>query len=490
MTDDTCSPASPISRRLLLRGLPSSITLAIAGYGVIGLSACRAAPAGPPGGHASGDDNDLLQDALDRGGIVRLNRTYVISRTLILSGNTRLIGSGAARIVWKGPPDQSIICDSSVIDPKRVNRNILIQGFEIDGGSVLTGHREQRAIDFYRTGQVVLRDLIVHGVGGSGICWGNSFADTSDIVVERCAVYNCRTGDALQGSGRGIVIRDNIVGKAGAASSFGDSGIALLRDFNAATNPEGQTSCDVVITGNRIIGNHEGERFTGIASVTQTGIAIGPFAVEASANITIARNVVSGCYVNVWLAVLSGVSILDNDFKPHHAALSANVRLDGVSNLTIRNNRFALERSADGPDYAAILLQAMRNIYGASTFDANVHDFVIDGNSLQSNQPGTGVRIAFGAAYHQPDYLATVVAGTIVNNTFDGPLTPIILAPATGETPRTLCDLTVSANIVAGSSPSFLVLMGKRSQYEMLKVGGNRLPVRMHRISGTGAPTE
>lgn len=491
MINDAPAPTRLIPRRLLLlRGLRSSIALVIAGHGVMGLSACHATSTLPPEEDATGNDDDLLQAALDRGGTVRLDRTYVITRTLVLSGNTRLIGSGAARIVWMGPPDQSIIRDSSIADLRRVNRNILIQGIEIDGGSVTTGHRDQRAIDFYRTGQVVLRDLIVHGVGGSAICWGNSFADTSDILIERCTVYDCRTGDALQGSGRRIVIRDNIVGKTGATSSFGDSGIALLMDFNPATNPEGRSSHDIAITGNRITGNHDGAHSIKKGSAAQTGIAIGPFAVDARADITLARNVVSGCYVNIWLAVLRGVTIVDNDFQPHHARQTGNIRLDGVSDLKIRNNHFMLEQSAEGPDYAAILLQAMRNRYGASTFDANISNFVIDGNTMRSDEPAAGIRIAFGTAYHRPDYTATVGDGAITNNTFDGPLTPIVLAPATGETPRTLRNLTISANIVADPAPSLLVLMGKPSQYETLKVDGNRLSPRTRRMMGTGAPAE
>lgn len=490
MIDHASERPRQIPRRLvLLRGLRSSIALVLTGYGAAGLSACGAAPAGSPGGEVTSSDDDLLQAALDRGGTVRLDRTYVVTRTLVLSGNTRLIGSGSARIVWKGPSDQSIIRDSSVADPRRVNLNILIQGIEIDGGSVATGHRSQRAIEFYRTGQVVLRDLVVHGVGGSAICWGNSFADTSDILVERCTIYDCRTGDALQGSGRRIIIRDNVVGKPGAASSFGDSGIALLIDFNAATNPEGRSSCSVTITGNRITGNHEDARFTGIGGAAQTGIAIGPFAVDARADITLERNDISGCYVNVWLTVLRGVTIVDNDFKPHYARQSGNVRLDGVSDLTIRNNRFALTAPAGGGDYAVILLQAMRNRYGASTFDADIRNFVIDGNTLRSDQPATGIRIAFGAAYRRPDYVAKVGNGTITNNTFDGLLTPIVLAPATGETFQTMRNLEVSDNIVAGSAPSLLVLMGKPSQYEALKVDGNRLSGSTRMMTGTGALT-
>lgn len=491
MTHDAPAPAGrPISRRLLLRELRSSMALIIVGYGAMALSACRAAPARPSGGNATNNDDDLLQSALDRGGTIRLDRTYVITRTLVLSGNTRLIGSGAARIVWKGPPDQSIIRDSSIVDPSCINRNILIQGIEIDGGNVASGHRDQRAIDFYRTGQVVLRDLVVHGVGGSGIRWGDSFADTKDILIERCTVYDCRTGDALQGSGRRIVIRNNVIGKAGAASSFGDSGIALLRDFNLATNPESRSSRHVAITGNLITGNYNGALFTGTGGAAQTGIAVGPFAVDAHADIELARNVVSGCYVNVWLAVLRGVTIVDNDFQAHHAERTGNIRLDGVSDLTIRNNRFALRRPSGSLDYAAILLQAMRNRYGSSTFDADIADFVIDGNTLRSDQPATGIRITFGAAYHRPDYIATVGNGTIVNNTFDGPLTPIVLAPATGETPQTLRNLTISANIVTGSAPSFLVLMGKASQYEALKVEGNRLSASMRKTIGTGVLTQ
>lgn len=487
MTDEAPAPARLLPRRLLLlNGLRSSLALAIAEYSIVGLSACRASPIDG----ATGTDDEILQAALDRRGTVYINRTYIITRTLVLSGDTRLIGDGAARIAWRGPPNQSIIRDSSVLDPRQVNRNILIQGIEIDGGGVATGDREQLAIEFYRTGQVVLRDLIVHGVGGSGICWGNSQADTSDILVERCTIYDCRLGDALQGSGQRIVIRNNVIGKAGNTSSFGDSGIALLRDFSPATNPDGRSSRDVMITDNRITGNHDGSRFTGIGGKAQTGIAIGPFAVDARADITLARNVVSGCYVNVWLAVMRGVTIVDNDFQPHHSGLSGNIRLDGVSDLKIRNNRFALNLRGEGADYAAILLQAMRNRYGASDFDADISDFVIDGNTIRSDHPVPGIRITFGAIYRHPDYSAAVGNGAITNNTFDGPLTPIVLAPATGETPRTLRNLTISANIVSAPVPALLLLMGKKSQYQMINIGKNRLSQSTRTVAGTGHTTD
>lgn len=483
MPNEAPARAPLIPRRLLLlHGLRSLLALAIGEFGLAGLSACRAWPIDD----ATGADDEILQAALERRGTVHLDRTYTITRTLVISGNTRLIGNGAARIVWRGPSNHSIIRDSSVLDPGRVNRNILIQGIEIDGGSVAIGDRDQLAIEFYRTGQVVLRDLIVHGVGGTGIRWGNSEADTSDILVERCTIYDCRLGDALQGSGQRIVIRNNVIGQAGNASSFGDSGIALLKDFSPATNPDGRSSRDVRIADNRITGNHDGPRFTGIGGKAQTGIAIGPFAVDARADITLERNVVSGCYVNVWLAVMRGVTIVENDFQPHHAGLSGNIRLDGVSDVTIRDNRFALNRPGEGADYAAILLQAMRARYGASNFDADISDFVIDGNTFRSDHPSTGIRITFGAIYRRPDYTATVVNGAITKNTFDGPLTPIVLAPATGETPTTLRNLTIFANAVATPVPALVVLMGKASQYQMLNIGENRIPLSTRATIGTG----
>lgn len=207
---------------------------------------------------SSSSDHALLQAALDRRGIVRLNRSYVIDKPLTVRGDTQIIGNaavrGQARIVWHGPPAQPILRDGSVVNSAEVNHNILLQDFEIAGNS--GGDPGQIGIEFYRTGNVTIRNLTVHGVGGSGIRWGNSMADTTDILVERCRVYNCRAGDAIQGGGRRITIRDNIIGREDGARSFGDTGIALLTDFEVRTNPAPMRYPEeAAITGNTIVGD-------------------------------------------------------------------------------------------------------------------------------------------------------------------------------------------------------------------------------------------
>lgn len=486
-------PKSPARRSFFRYGAQSICTAVVGRYGLLGLTACQAANTPDnteffESGRRS--DNEAVQSALNRGGTIYLDRTYVITSTIYISGDTQIIGTSGAKIVWKGPPDQSIIRDTSTIEPRRVNRNILIENLEIDGGSLTTGSAEQLAIDFYRTGDVILRNLTVHGVGGSGIRWGNSYLDTTEIVVEGCTIYDCRVGDALQGSGRRISLRNNVIGKQGSASSFGDTGIALLKDFSSTTNPEGLFSNDVIISSNIISGNYKGKVFTGVGGKSQTGIAIGPFDTNTKARIVISKNDVSGCYVNVWLSVMVDVNISNNVFHSHASTMTGNVRLDSVSDLKISENRFYIDGIRSGGDFSAILLQAMRSTFGLSTFDGDVTNFTIINNSINAANPADGIKINFGSSNINPVYIAKVANGIISENSFIGPLSPIVLSPVTGETPLSLRDVTILKNTAKGSATALVTLSGRKSQYTNVHIDANILSGKMEPLKGTGSQIE
>ena len=437
-------------------------------------------------------DHALLQAALDRRGIVRLDRSYVIDKPLTVRSGTQIIGDAAAkvqaRIVWRGSPSLPILRDSSVVDPGEVNRNIVLQDFEIAGDG--RGHPDQIGIEFYRTGNVTIRNLTVHGVGGSGIRWGNSMADTTDILVERCRVYNCRAGDAIQGGGRRIVVRDNIVGREDETYSFGDTGIALLSDFEARTNPAPrQYPVEVAITGNTIVGN-ESIGGAGRNSGSQTGIALGPFAVDHDAAVKIAGNQIRRCHVNMWIAVMRGVTLTGNELGPHSSPLTASVRLDGVSRLRIEGNVIALVGPVHdaGRDLAAILLNAQRNVFGASTFDADVADFVIRANHITSTDGGQGIRLAFGQNNRAPRYVSRMERGEIAGNRFIGVEKPVVFASQYGENPDVCRAVLVRGNVVDERALSIVFMAGKPAQYRGVTVDHNTAPARLPRYLGTGAP--
>lgn len=436
---------------------------------------------------ASGiSDHALLQAALDRRGIVQLDRTYRINAPLTVRSDTQLLGNGRARIVWTGPATQPILQDGSFVDPAQASRNIVLQNFEIAGDG--KGNPDQLAIAFYRTGNVTIRNLVVHGVGGSGIRWGNSHRDTTDVLIEHCHIYDCRTGDAIQGSGRRIVIRNNVIGQEeGERRGFGDTGIALITDFEAATNPTNGNSHDVTIVGNTIIGDHGTHRTIAESDRPQTGIALGPFGVDHVAGVTITDNHIRQCYVNIWIAVTRGVKLTDNELGPHASPLTASVRLDGVSSVQIERNRIALRGPAKGPDYAAILLNAQRNVFGASTFDADVEDFVILGNEITSDGQGEGIRLAFGQDNHRPRYVSQMHDGIIANNRFSGLEKPIAFASYFGENFEVCRDVGIHDNTIDDHASSIAFMAGKPEQYQAIAIYRNTAPKRTPLRRGTGA---
>ena len=442
-------------------------------------------------------DHTLLQAALDRGGVVQLNRSYVISAPLIVRGGVRIVGNDGARILWRGSLAQPILCDSSLIDPTEINRNIILENFEIDGGG--GSDARQIGIHFYRTGKVTIRNLHVHGVGGSGIRWGNSMADTTDILIERCHVYDCREGDAIQGSGSRIIIRDNLIGqeisarRIGTSRGFGDTGIALLADFEARTNPANRHPTDVEISGNRIVGDQSIPKAVcgRSADSPQTGIALGPFSVDHVASVKISGNQIRRCHVNVWIAVMRGVTLTDNELGRHSSSLTGNVRLDGVSDLRIERNRIALyEPGRDrGQDHAAILLNAQRNVFGASTYDANVVNFVIANNLITGIgvAESEGIRLTFGQSNLNPRYISQMHSGSINGNQFTDIVKPIVFASQYGENPGVCSDIMVRNNVIDENAETVAFMSGKPSQYRRIVISNNIAPTKLPLRTGTGA---
>lgn len=453
------------------------------------LAGAVASTRGRATGAAGSADTQALQAALDRRGTIRLTRTYLIDAPLTIHGGTRVLGDPGARIVWIGPPRGPILRDSSVVDPRQVNRDITLEAFEVAGGDVADGDPGQIAIEFYRTGNVVLRRLTVHGVGGSGIRWGNSFRDTSDILVEDCRVFDCRTGDAIQGSGRRVTVRNNVIGGvAGATIAFGDTGIALLTDFNELTNPHRSFSQDVRLESNQILGDQGSSgSVAGKARRAQTGIAFGPFAPAWAAGIRVLRNTIGGCHVSLWGVAMTDVDIDANEFRAHAARDTANVRLDGISKARVRANRIALSLPAAGPDYAALMLSAGRNVFGNSVFDADVSGFAITGNVLSSDVGGDGIRLGFGQVTTGPDYIARLGGGLIDGNDFRGFDWPVAFAPQQGEGDAICTDVIVSANRSDARARAIVRMAGNPGQYNGIHVTGNSTATPIPDRVGTGA---
>lgn len=435
--------------------------------------------------------NDTLkvQAALDARGSILLTRTYSITSTLTMRGNTQLRGNPSAKLVWNGPSSGSILQDSSVVTTSDVNLNILLENFEIDGSSLVSGDASQRAINFYRVGGLTVRGMKIHGVGGSGIHWGGSMADTVGVLIENCQVWDCRQGDAIQGVGRSITIRNNQIGRLGSTTSnFGDTGVALLHDFSAVTNPNVSYSSDVEIANNTIIGNYNlAGSYVGNGQQIQTAIAFGPFKIGHAANIRVLRNTVYGCYLNLWGIVMDDVLVAQNNFGSHAATATGNIRFDGVTNLRVQANKITLRLAGTGPDYCAILLVSQRNTYGASVYDADISKYEVTGNTIASINVAQGIRATFEQVNSSPSYISRLIDGKIEDNTFTGVTTPLALAPQTGATANTCSNLVMRGNRPDSAATSLVMAGGTGAQYNATRLLDNPAPANVPPWSGTGA---
>ncbi|MGN7161583.1 right-handed parallel beta-helix repeat-containing protein [Sphingomonas sp. SAFR-052] len=481
-----------VSRRSILGTSLHSLTIPLlSGTGLVGISACRAETPKeralvadtPP------DDHRTLQSMLNKGGIITLDRTYSVADTLYVSGNTHVRGINNARIVWTGPTNRSIIRDTSTRTSSIRNRNIILENFEIDGGDLATGGADQFAIEFYRTGNVILRRLIIHGIGGSGVRWGNSYLDTTDILVENCTIFDCRLGDALQGSGRRITLRNNNIGTQFSRNNFGDTGIALLMDFDRISNPEGLYSSQVHIIGNHIRGNHPSFNNSRIFNKAQTGIACGPFNTSFPSFINIERNHIEDCYVNIWISSMRKIIISDNFLEPHYSNLTGNVRLDNVSDTEIYLNKIYITHLADTNESSAITIQSRRSIYGKSVFDGDVSNINIFSNTIFGYK-SSGIRFEFGEKNTNPPHISKIDAVHINGNFFIGIRYPVIVAPVTGETPDTFSYLSVTNNSSDIDTETFITFLGRKSQYRKIVIHQNEIPNRSTLMSGTGTSVE
>ena len=432
------------------------------------------------------DDTKMLQSLLDRRGTVHLTRSYVITATLFISSHTQIVGDADAQIVWRGPDDHSVIQSSSDPGAEPVTTDILLSGFEVIGDSRIYRNPSQVAICFYKTANVTIRGLTVHGFGGSGIRWGNSFADTRHILVEQCTVYDCWAGDGIQGSGREICIRNNKIGINGNEGiNFGDSGIAIIFDFEAATNPDSQHSSNIAITGNTIVGNLQSSK-NARPERTQTGIAIGPFKSDAKADLLIADNRIASCNVSIWLIVMRDVIIANNVIGPHLSKFTGNVRLDGISQFSITGNDIAINDAGSGPDFSAIFLNAGRSVFGSSQFDANVEHFGVEDNTIRGAGRFAGVRLSFGHMRTSPKFISRVADGSIRANRFVGLEFPVAFAPESGE-PAYVCEnMTLRNNTIDDSARALAVVNGNHWQYVNLQLLENVKPPHLRDLAGTG----
>jgi len=134
------------------------------------------------------DDTQALQELLDRGGIVTLDRpgTYIVSRTLIIHSDTRFILSPGVRLL-AAPYSKCALIENEHFAGGGRDQNIEIIGGIWDGNSDNMGldplyemeHREDepyspqlfkgKLIRFAQVDQIVLEKMVVRDPVSDGI---------------------------------------------------------------------------------------------------------------------------------------------------------------------------------------------------------------------------------------------------------------------------------------------------------------------------------
>lgn len=387
---------------------------------------------------------------------------YKVTSTLTFKGKRRIFGDGMGRTVlsWFGALTGNIIQDSSIVTSTDINLNFELSDFEVAGNSYSSN--SLYAIRTYRTGRCKYKNLYLHDVGGSLLLWGVSQADTVDVKVSDCIFERAYNGDAAQGIGRRVTVKDCY------AFSSGDTCYALLYDTQSATNPTYKFTAKVVFDNCVAEGEYdENGVFQGVGRPTQLGFSFGPFNTGVNIHCSITNCVCEGLYQNVWMVVFGKLKLADNTFKQHANLETSGVRLDGVSNVVIKGNSFEAKGSGTTPYYGSLLLNAFRNVYGSSVFDASNRISVVSGNTFEHD---TAPAIVLAVDPAAPVVISDL---TISDNTFAGVTRPVQFSPLTGSGEGVFRNINISGNTCDAAATSLVTCNGSPAQYVNVVVADN-----------------
>jgi len=440
-------------------------------------------------GNGVADDTAALQKWLNRGGLLRAAGLYKFSTTLTISqNNTSIVFAQGSKLTWAGGTTGNLIQDISATTPTSSVQGLYIEGLELDGATFATG--STTGVNFYRVGNLTMKRCKLYNFGASGLCWGNSYADTINVLIEDVLVYNCRTGDAIQGSGRNVYHKRCVAGIEGATTGgFGDTGMALLRDFSATTNPSALMSSDILYEDCVAYGNWNSSGiYVGGSNTNQTGFAIGPFAVGSEANIKLVRCKTRNCYVSGFFSVYDGMIIEDCDFGYPGAVDTGNIVIEGVTRFRMTgSNRIALRHASGGSGYCALRLQGSAFTYGASRFDANLDDTYVDGLVIKSNVAVPGIIFDFAAEFTTPTFQGKIQRAYFGANRFQGCSVCYQFSPITGNGTAVCDDVEIAGSMCGSTTTTFATFGGNAAQFGDTRLIFNKVPAAVNLLTGTGS---
>jgi hypothetical protein len=424
-------------------------------------------------GNGVTDDTTAIQAALNnRGGVYLPPGTYKITTSLIVYGNTYVFGDGpgASILKWNGTGAVPVIKDSSSVTSSSVNLNIILRDFEINCNNYTSSGND--GISMYRVGNALYDNLYIHNCGGTGLRFGYSQIDSKNIRVNNCRVEYCHQGDGINGVGTDVVVSNCYV------LSCGDTCYAMLYDTSATTNPLSQFPQNITYSNCTAQGEWVNGSFTGVGRQQQLGFALGPYSISQVIDCKMESCTTKNLFMNVWMVVFAKFKAVNNTFKPHANTTTAGVRLDGIENAVLCDNSFECDYTSTGANFGALLLNSIRNTYGASTFDAPNKFTTIVGNVFECNST-PAIVFAVDPAY------ATMSNIAVSGNTINGATVPIQFLPLTGSGTNVFSKFEIANNVTASPATVFAMANGVQAQYANINFDCNNIGT-IAPFSGTG----
>jgi hypothetical protein len=419
-----------------------------------------------------------IQAALNLcGGVYLPAGTYKITAGLVIKGYTRFFGDGPGKSIIKLATPSSnttMLVDSSIGTPSDLNPYITIEGLEFDGNSYASAYTTA-CLNFFRVKNVNVSRCYFHDTSGTPVNILGSQTDSYDINVTECIVANSKNGDAFAFSGTHINVYKCV------ALNFKDTGFAILQDIanRYGTNPATDYPRDITFTDCRA---------DGTTNALAAGFAFGPFInwnTLGNVNIRIIGCTTENCNVALWGVATNGIIIENCNFTAHKATDTGNVRLDGCSNLRIKDNTISMAAGAGTSLYSALLIQAGRFTYGASKFDADVFNAKVQGNRF-NNSANNAIICTFEMVCATPSYTSEMSEVWVSDNYFEASTNCVYLQPQTGSTASVCNRINVTGNC-AKNVTTLLNMNGATNQYTDVLCSDNKFNGTGTLKAGTGS---
>jgi len=336
-------------------------------------------------GEAGVDDAEVIQKALDVGGVVVLADMFTINKAVKIGDNTVLRGLG-----WHTGLKLADGAEDEVIqnkDQTNGNQNIVIENMQIDGNKANqagtnTSRNDYNPIELWHVTNAIVRNCYVHdGYGGAGI--NVAFSKNAWVIgnrVKNCGATPTNPGisDSIFVSGENIYVINNYT------TGSTDTGIAVDYGVNR-----------VIVHGNVI----DGDRF---------GIQIGgnDGDITGVQNVLISNNIIRNPSDHIHMRILhfgankmpNKIFIIGNKLIGNGRVLIGDYDVGVIEDIVFVNNEYVdnnIEEYAIVIEYANRVVFANNKLTGGVYFHKVVNNAIVSGNYIE-NSYYTGLHLLGG----------------------------------------------------------------------------------------------